>query len=210
MRKMKATLPLLIVSLLLMGIGALAQVVNFSVTVAGRPETVDDLSDLAPIIVEATVQSVFPTSEVGAPPTPETDSLLSVERVLKGTVKQGQHFVVGQRGGTLGQVKYVSAQFSLMEPGQRYVLFLEPFTEPSPNSGTRTISVSPPTVSKNRPDRGGAVRYSIVGLYFGLMRIEGDTAQWSKGMSPSFRNKYDGQNAQQTIANIERHLAIAR
>jgi hypothetical protein len=158
-----------------------------SYEIGNPPQTLEQLSDGATWIVDARVQSVFDATQI-ANRYVETDAFLSVERVLKGT-GLGQSIVVGQASGQVdGGIEVVSPQFSLMKPGERYILFLRSM-EGSVNGG------------QPRPQRS-APRYSIYLVYVGLAKVEGEQTIWSSGMSSSWRNTYNGRNVADVIATI--------
>ncbi len=192
---------ILIASGLFIGITTVsAQGSNFAVNVAGISKTIEDLSDSSPMIVEVYVQSVFPATEVGR--TLETDVRLRVERIIKGA-SPGPEIVVSQMGGVLGDRRQLTTQFSLMQAGEHYVLFLESPPPPS-NVQPRTIYLPPP-VPVQRPDRG-LPRFKIKGEFVGLMRIEGESVRWSAGMPPEWKAKYDGQNARKSLSELQAHI----
>src|SRR5262249_51466550 len=49
----------------------------------------------------------------------ETDSVLGIDSVIKGT-EAASHVVVSQSGGTMGEFKIVTEQYSIMKGGERY------------------------------------------------------------------------------------------
>ena len=126
-----------------------------------RGIVVNSLNDMvlrSEVILEATVQSVFPSHATNVLPnghaTPGTDSLLRSTRVVKGS-QPPTEFVVAQLGGTLpNQTGSVSSQ--LMQAGKRYVVFLK---------------AASPSALRALPQRS-VPRYEIVGGNIGLISID--------------------------------------
>ena len=145
---------------------SVGQVVRFAID-GPKPPTLEALIDFSPIIVEATVESAFPVID-RRPLT--SDFLIRVNKVVKGNLTSNQ-IAVHQFGGTLGGRTADPGQYSLMLPGERYILFL--------------IGNALP----NLPDRG-VPRYDLAASFYGLARIEGSQVTWSKGMPETWRTTY--------------------
>jgi hypothetical protein len=146
-------------------------------------------------IVDAVVESVFPSNTVGnvqdgRPHPLNTDSVLQATRVFKGSDK-AQRFVVGQTGGQLdGRKEYTySYPGTLMAPGQRYLLFL---TEVNPKFPSPL------------PVRENLHRYEIKSTFAGLVLLDGNKTQTSPDMP--FRSKYEGIDPALILSDIEMYL----
>jgi len=87
-------------------------------------KSLDELVRRVPVVVEADVQGIFPSTPQDGGGL-QTDVLFRVVRVLKGdeTLKQ---FVVSQIGGSVPGHTHLLAGVDPMEVGERYILFLSP------------------------------------------------------------------------------------
>jgi len=145
------------------------------------PESLEKLCTSSNLIVDAYVQSTFPprilTSNL------ETDVVLIVRRVLKGP-QSIREVVVAQRGGVYGAFRSVPTQYPLMEPGDRYILFL---TDDS---------------RSNLPDRS-IVRRWITGAWVGMFKVANNTTvRLTRGTPATLRDQYDGTRLENTMADI--------
>jgi hypothetical protein len=87
------------------------------------------LCDLSDLVIDALVTTSLPSR----PPsrfTLQTDFLISITRVLKGPATLRQ-IMVSQMGGSIGDFHLVTDRYALMQPGERYILFLQNDNRPS-------------------------------------------------------------------------------
>jgi hypothetical protein len=129
----------------------------------------------APVIVEVTVQSVFPAeiAPYGLNGRLQTDVVLRVDRIMKGA-NIVQQAVVSQWGGTVQGRSDLPVQYSIMQPNERYVVML------SPISGSSNSS------------RAGIPRYDLWGAFFGLIRLDGDNLGFSAGVPKGWQSVFGG------------------
>ena len=117
------------------------------------PQTLEAFIDSSDVIVDATVQSVFPPTEV-QPLAFVTDSVFRVNEVLKGS-ERSKEIVISQYGGVSGDFQQHPSQFDVVKSGERYFLFL---TKPSPER------------LRELTERPGLVRYDTM-TYAGIVRV---------------------------------------
>jgi len=116
-------------------------------------DSIEKLADRSLLIVEGHVQAVFPPWIRSQ--SFETDAMILITRVLKGSISEKQ-VVVSQAGGIMGDVKILPTQYSLMQTGEHYILFLQ--------NESRTFA----------PAHPGIPRYSIIGGGIsGTVRVDG-------------------------------------
>src|SRR5713226_8548135 len=100
------------------------------IELAAIPLSLDQLVRMSQlIIVEGTVIAVLPSinSNPSFASSVETDSLISVEQVLYGTLPTGLHTVaLAQQGGTTAQCELVVPVDPLVKQNEQYFLFLWP------------------------------------------------------------------------------------
>lgn len=148
---------------------------------ASLPQSLRELCDSSPLIVQAAVHSTFSPRNLGG--LLETDVVLLVTQVLKGATSVRQ-LVVAQRGGILGQYQELPVQYSLMQPGEQYIAFL--------TADRRT----------NVPERTGIPRHWISGEWVGLFRIDNGIVHLTSGTPKTLQDKFEGMNLEQAIAEI--------
>jgi hypothetical protein len=138
----------------------------------------------APIIVEATVQSVFPAEkkDYGTDGRLQTDSILRVDRLIRGE-NMPREVVVSQWGGTLNGKSDVPYQYSLMQPGERYIVLLV-------KTGSDT-------------SRLGIPSYIVYGEFFGLIRLDGEKLGFSRGVPPQWQAVFAGMGASRIIETFD-------
>jgi hypothetical protein len=144
-----------------------------------KPATLDALINHSSQIIEATVESSFPAIDRGTGPL-MSDFLIRVDRVVKGALASKQ-IVVHQYGGTLGGRVSEPAFYSMMQPGERYIVFLR-------DSDSAAFTASLPTRS--------VPRYFPSVDYYSFAKIEGGQIVWSKGMPDAWKGNYAMQPAQ--------------
>ena len=145
----------------------------------------------SPAIVEATVQSLFPATEMpfGTRTRLHTDVLLHVDQTIKGS-GIGQEIVVSQMGGTLAERKDRPCAYSMMQPGERYIVPLVP------SSGNTA------------PPRLGVSRYEISGSFFGLLHLNGNSLGFSAGVPAAWRDTFAGMDAAQIVAAVKSSIGV--
>jgi hypothetical protein len=150
------------------------------------PDSIEKLADQSLLIAEGYVQSVFPPWIRNQ--SFETDAMILVTRVLKGSLS-GEQVVVSQAGGIMGDVKILPTQYSLMQTGEHYILFLK--------SDPRTFG----------PTHPGIPRYSIAGGgVAGMVRVDGQNIHVSEGTRDVFRSKYEGLSFVEALTAITKHI----
>jgi hypothetical protein len=145
----------------------------------------------ADVVIDGTVQSVLPARKASATNL-ETDIRIAVGSVLKGPLTN-KEIMVSQMGGTVGDLKIVPQQYDLMQPGERYVLFLK-----------RDLRPSTPQVS-------GVPAYYVLGAWLGLVHVS-DNKVHVTPRSPSLL-QFDGSDVgvfQTEVANTATSLGLGR
>ena len=144
------------------------------VDAASSPTTLVRLTHSADLIVDAQVISVSSRQIAPSLPNLETDVLVGVSEVFKGDPSI-RELVVTQSGGVLGQYREISAQYSLMQPGERYFLFLV--------KDTRT----------ELPQIENFPRYGIRGVWSGMFRIDANgNVRVAPATAESLKRQVDG------------------
>lgn len=155
---------------------------NFSLYLrpAAMPQSLQNLCDKSLVVVDAQVQSTFLPRIVGE--MLETDVVLGVNQVLKGpaSIRTAKQIVVTQIGGKYGQFTQIPTQYPLMQPNERYILFLTDDTR------------------QNRPDRG-MPRQDITGTWVGMFRVDNEKVHPSQ--SP-LQQTYEGTALAQALIDI--------
>jgi hypothetical protein len=154
------------------------------------PDSIEKLADQSLVIVEGYVQAVFPPWIWER--SFKTDAMILVTRVLKGSLS-GVQVVVSQNGGIMGEVKILPTQYSLMQAGEHYFLFL--------TNDSRTYA----------PTHAGIPRYLIAGGgVAGTVRVDGKTIHVSEGTRDVFRNKYEGASFDEALTAVTRHVQAGK
>jgi len=156
------------------------------------PDSLQELCDKSEVIVDAQVRTVYPTQ---APADDAraliTDSLIHVIRVVKGAGVPSD-FVIAQMGGVLEGRSIISSQFSLMQPSERYILFLK--------------GVKPARASA-LPLRPGLSRYDLV-TYAGMFLVDGPLIHLPSDLR--FRSNYDGKSPAEVLTEIDVNVKRAK
>jgi hypothetical protein len=150
------------------------------------PQSLKDLCDLSAVIVEGVVTTSFPSRQLGPSQSSlETDALVGVTKVLKGPVGANQQLVVSQLGGAKGNFSSTPTQYSLVRPGEKYILFLR-------EDDRSNLPIQAQTTT----------RYIVTGIWAGLFLFENNRMQ-VRARSPDFlRAQYEGL----TLEQIETEL----
>jgi hypothetical protein len=155
------------------------------------PGSLDQLIENSSLIVDGYVQSVIPPWVEVEGQFLNTDVIVLVTRILKGTLPEKQ-IVVSQIGGTLGQFTQVPSQYTVMQQGEHVVLFLAP------------------DVRANTPVHAEIPRFAIRGEFVGLFRERDGKVQLSKGTPAGLREKYDGMDLQQVLSDVAARVSAGR
>ena len=148
------------------------------------------LCDLSDLVIDGIVATSFP-SRSPSRGTLQTDFLISISLVvLKGpnTLRQ---VMVSQMGGTIGDFHLVTDQYALMQPGERYILFLQNDNRPS------------------TPRRPGIPPYYVTGGWAGLGRVLGDKVQLGT-KAPRDLSSYDGAEVESLAIEIQKLVSQPR
>ena len=127
---------------------------------------------MSPLIVEATVISVFPaiSRDPNIPGSIETHSLISVSAVLSGIIPGGSTTILlAQEGGKVGPLEILVPSDPLVRSGEHYLLFLAPDNRKQP------------------PNTSGSPRYSAVGVWAGKVKSENEKVRFLPRSSQSFQ-----------------------
>jgi hypothetical protein len=154
------------------------------------PLSLKDLTNKAVAIVYGSISSVLPARET-SPAALETDAIVDVKTTFKGS-QSDRLIVISQRGGSLGKLFVTPKQYSLVRPGEEYLLFL--VQDPRPNI----------------PAVAGLKRYLVGGLWTGLLRFENGTLQPRPGRVPDrLWNEQAGRTLDQVIGDVRQSVLEA-
>jgi hypothetical protein len=145
------------------------------------PRSLKELSDLSALIVEGVVRERLPSRET-SPRALETDAIIAVNSTLKGPLQR--EVIISQRGGAKGDLVVTPVQYDLVQPGERYILFLKHDQRPS------------------IPQVEGLPRYLVTGLWTGLFRFQEGRMQVSAGNVEPVLSKYEGLSVDQITSEI--------
>lgn len=146
------------------------------------PNSLMQLCDMSSLIVEGTVKSSLLPRQL-SPSNLETDAIISVTRLLKGTTPNPD-IAVSQRGGTLGKFTISPTQFAIMQPGEKYLLFLKDDNRP------------------NIPLVSGAKRYFVTGFWSGLFFLNAGKMQVNADSPDALRKTYEGLSEEQLLSKV--------
>ena len=140
-----------------------------------HPTTFADLCRTADAIIDGTVTSSLPArrSIPDVPYTLETDAVIAVNKVLKGS-QDLKTIMVAESGGVQGGVKVINQNNLLMVPRERYVLFL---------------------LKEDRtglPMMPGVPRYAVIAATEGKFLVENDTVQIITRAPSAVQSQYRG------------------
>jgi len=93
-----------------------------TIDVAQQPQSLKQLTDISSLIVEGVIDKVMP-ARGSAQTWIETDSVINIVQSLKGSAG-GSQIVISQMGGKVGNATSQPTQYSLVQPGERYILCL--------------------------------------------------------------------------------------
>jgi hypothetical protein len=159
------------------------------------PQSLHGLVKTADVIVDGTVQSIFPTRlrDVKDPISVETDTLFAVDRVLKGKQEEVRSIIIIQDGGKYGDVEVIVDSQTPLKVGDRHIMFLL--------RDRRTIVPTYPRTDGN---------LSIIGGSFGDFKVEGNTVKWlSRYTLAAFRD-FESGTADDFVAQILAEVNAAK
>jgi hypothetical protein len=87
------------------------------------PQSLKQLTDMSSLIIEGVVEKAIPSRRGAGQTWIETDSVIRIVQTLKGPVGDST-IVISQMGGKVGDSTDQPTQYSLVQPGERYILFL--------------------------------------------------------------------------------------
>jgi hypothetical protein len=144
-----------------------------TIDVAPQPQSLKQLTDMSSLIVEGVIEKVMPARGSGQTWI-ETDSVINIAQTLKGSAG-GSQIVISQMGGKVGDATSQPTQYSLVQPGERYILCL--------GEDNRT------TV----PSIGGLKRYGVVAAWSGLLFVGADgLIHTDRKYTDSLRKTFEG------------------
>src|SRR5581483_3202878 len=151
------------------------------------PKSLAELCSQSALIIQGTVNSVLPARDMGHHLL-ETDAVIDVTTVLKGSPVA--RLAISQAGGTISTFTSKPMAYSLVQPGQQYLLFLKP--------DTRSIV----------PAIAGTQRYLVTGIWSGLFYFNKDGVMALNSNHPDpVRSQYAGMTLAQVTAQIKAILA---
>lgn len=148
------------------------------------PRSLKHLYDMADVVVEGTVTSILAVRETGIRSL-ETDAAVQVERTIKGPADL-RSLVIAQRGGTKGELSIQPMQYSLVEPGEKYLLFLNKDNRPNL-----------PTTEN---------RYVVTGVWSGLFPFHNGRMTLRTSQPDPLRKAYEGLTIDEIIREIKASL----
>jgi hypothetical protein len=139
------------------------------------------LCDSSDLVIDGLVTTGFP-SRSPSRGNLQTDFLISVTQVLKGPATLRQ-VIVSQMGGSVGDFHLVTDRYALMQPGERYILFLKNDNRPS------------------TPQRPGIPPYYVTRAWAGLGRVVDGKIQLGT-TAPGELSAYEGVAAESLQSEI--------
>jgi hypothetical protein len=154
-----------------------------------------DLVKRSDVIVHGVVQSVFPPRlrEANDPTSIETDTLFTVDKVLKGKPELLPSLVIGRMGGKYGDVDVIIDSEPPFMPGDRHILFLY--------YDRRTIVPTYPRTDGN---------FTVMNGSFGNFKVEGNAVKWLNRYYMEPFSKFQNGTAEDLIAQILAEVAAAQ
>lgn len=152
------------------------------------PTSLDELTRRSQLIVEGEVVGVQPSRQLNPeqPHSIETDSLVSVKRIIKGSA--GVTILIAQMGGTVGTKEAIAKQDPLLKVGEQFFFFLIVDDRKIPNT-----SSSP--------------RYTSTGALNGKVKIEQGKAQFPEHASPALRRQANV-TVESFVAAVQKIVAV--
>ena len=159
------------------------------------PQSLNGLVKSADVIVDGTVQSIFPTRlrDVNDPTSIETDTLFAVDRVLKGQPELLRSLAIAQMGGKHGDVEVIVEHVTRLSQADRHVLFL--------NYDRRSIV---PTYARTDGN------FTIVGGWIGDFKLDGNAVKWGSPPTWDLFRKFESGTADSFIEQILAEVSGAK
>ncbi len=162
-----------------------------SIHPAQAVESLDHLILLSELIIDGTVREVLPSIDKSPNNTGEieTDSLVLVHEILRGTLPVGtQSVTLVQVGGKTERWDITVPDDPLVKPGERYILFLTSVTGDDPAKTSE------------------APRYLAVGIWSGKVKVnENITVDFLPAAAPALHSM-DGSNISLFIATLRNRM----
>jgi hypothetical protein len=144
------------------------------------PQSLKQLTDMSSLIVEGVVEKVMPSRGSGQTWI-ETDSVINIAQTFKGST-EGSAIAIAQMGGRVGDGGDQQTQYSLVQPGERYMLFLSPDDR------------------KALPSVAGLKRYGVTAAWAGLLFVGADgLIHTDPKYHDPLRKKYEGKSKAEMI-----------
>ena len=154
------------------------------VDVLPKPQSLKQLTDMSSLIVEGIIDKVMPSRGAGQTWI-ETDSIIDIAQTLKGSAGVAT-IVISQMGGKVGDSTSQPTQYSLVQPGERYIFCL-----------TEDDRTTVPSVA-------GLKRYGIVGAWSGLLFVGADGLMHTDPKYPDLlRKAYEGKSKAAMIDSLK-------
>jgi len=173
------------------------------------PGTLDTLIRASDLIIDGTADKVLPSVRLGTidPMSLETHSLISVNKVVRGELPEGQKSVaISEPGGSLDGYEVTVQNHTLVKSGERFILFLKPYRRLKPAKDLVGISI-PMIVAglheKLQVDENlGMPLYIIVGSWSGKVQVdEKETVRFLPAASTILHSS-DGLNVDKFVNTI--------
>ena len=159
------------------------------------PPTLQGLDKRADVIVDCTVQSIFPSRlrDVNDPGSVETDVLFAVDRVFKDKPEELRSLVITQAGGKYGDVEVIVDNTTPLKVGDRHILFLL--------HNSRTFVPVYPRTDGN---------FAIVGGFGGNFKVDGNAVKWLAPPDARTFRKFETGTAEDFITQILAEVSAAQ
>jgi hypothetical protein len=162
-------------------------------TTLSNPRTLLELIRAATVIIDGSILSSLPAatpgSGIGNIPVIETDSVVGVNSILKGTMKDdAANIILAQIGGNSGTWQEQTEGDPLVSKGERYILFLTPDDR------------------KNVVNAGNLPIYDIVGIWAGKVKVVNNAITFEHPASPQLHD-FDGMTVDVFMAKLRATIA---
>jgi hypothetical protein len=161
-----------------------------TVDVLPEPQSLKQLADMSSLIIEGVIEKVMPARGSGQTWI-ETDAVISIAQTLKGLAGVSR-IVISQMGGRVGEATEQPTQYSLVQPGERYILCV-----------TEDDRTTVPSVA-------GLKRYGIAGAWSGLLFVGADGfIHTDPKYTDPLRKTYEGKSKASMIDLIKNAMVPA-
>lgn len=150
------------------------------------PTSLKQLIDMSDVVIQGNVSSTLPSREVGIRSF-ETDALIKIDAVIKGP-SDLRTVVVAQRGGAKDGLVIAPAQYALLQPSEKYLLFLQEDSR------------------RNLPEVTNAKRYTVTGIWSGLFLLQDGRMTIKTNQPDHLRKSFEGKTAEELVAEIRAAL----